>query len=773
MSTETNELQSMLLHGAMAFLRDNHSLQRARSFRREAVGFDRQMWRAMAECGWLGICLPEVLGGAGLGIDAAAELAARFGAVLLPEPFAQCAIAPAALLAAAPASPMRAQLCEELCFGSRLLALAWQHSPGEAEPAWTGATLQTQDGEWILSGIRQFTDARADCWLVAAATSDGQPCIVAVPAGSAGVAMAAQAMADGTATATLQLQDVRLPADAVLLRGEPARVALVQALDNARIVLAAELAGVAEGALAITSTYVAQRVQFGQPIASFQAVRHRLVDLDLQRRLAIASWRQAAAATPPQRSPAISAAKARCGEAALLAARGAIQLHGAFGYTQEADPGLFLDSALRLASTLGNAPLHRRRFADHMLAARPAPRDIAVAAARAENRPDFAQLSDEDFAGYLRGWLQAHCPTELPKPVLLRLRGEHERAWLRTLRAHGLRSPGIPREYGGMGLPLAKQLVYKKVFDEYGVARVLDIGGSLLAPVLIRYGSAEQKAHYLPRILNCDDMWCQGYSEPGAGSDLASLRMSAVRDGDDFLLNGQKIWTSHASTASHIFVLARTRTDGKPQAGISFFLLDMKTPGITIRPIVNLAGDDEFCEVFFDQVRVPAANLVGGLHEGWTVAKSLLGVERLVTGSPTLARQAFEYLRGLLDAPDVRTAAVRDERFQRAACDLHDTEALYAMVCAAAVAGGTLDAEYSVIKVLSTELFQRIADLTMEWANERGGTSGECDFDGRRFDLHRLNMIARPGTIYGGTSEVQRDILARLLLGAPTRDRRA
>ncbi|MEO8296428.1 MAG: acyl-CoA dehydrogenase family protein, partial [Burkholderiales bacterium] len=178
-----------------------------------------------------------------------------------------------------------------------------------------------------------------------------------------------------------------------------------------------------------------------------------------------------------------------------------------------------------------------------------------------------------------------------------------------------------------------------------------------------------------------------------------------------------------------------------------------------------LAGDDEFCEVFFDQVRVPAANLVGGLHEGWTVAKSLLGVERLVTGSPTLARQSFEYLRKLLDMPDVRAAALRDERFQRAACDLNDTEALYATVCEAAVAGGTLDAEYSVIKVLSTELFQRIADLMMEWANERGGTFGECDFADSRFDLHRLNMIARPGTIYGGASEVQRDILARLLLG--------
>ncbi|MEO8298582.1 MAG: acyl-CoA dehydrogenase family protein, partial [Burkholderiales bacterium] len=589
MTEETQELQAMLLHGAAAFLRDRHSLQRARTFRRNAVGFDQAMWTAMAECGWLCICLPEALGGAGLGVGAAAELAARFGSVLLPEPFAQCAVAPSTVLAAAEASPLRDQLAEDLCLGSKLIALAWQHEPGEVEPTWAGAALRSQAGEWVLSGTRVFTEARADCWMVAATMGDGQPCIVAVPAGSDGLALTSQTMGDGTAVATLQLRDIRLPADAILLRGEVARAALTRALDDARLVLSAELAGIAEGALSITAAYVGQRKQFGRTIASFQAVRHRLVDLDLQKRLAFASWRQACGVEGAQRSAAISAAKARCGEAALLATRGAIQLHGAIGYTQEADPGLFLDSALRLASTLGNAPVHRQRFVDHLLAARPASPDFTSATMGAQARPDFAQLADQDFAAYLRGWLREHCPAELRKPVLLRLRGEHERVWLRKLRAHGLRSPGIPSEYGGMGLPLAKQLVYKKVFDEYGVARVLDMGGSLLAPVLIRYGTDEQKAHYLPRILNCDDMWCQGYSEPGSGSDLASLRTSAVRDGDDYVVNGQKIWTSHASTASHIFVLARTRTDGKPQAGISFFLLDLKTPGITVRPIVNLA----------------------------------------------------------------------------------------------------------------------------------------------------------------------------------------
>lgn len=381
---------------------------------------------------------------------------------------------------------------------------------------------------------------------------------------------------------------------------------------------------------------------------------------------------------------------------------------------------------------------------------------------------DFDAMPDAQFAEHLQAFLQQHYPPAWRQPIVLRVRGDDERRWLRLLHAHGLRAPAWPRTHGGMGLSLAKQLVYKQVLDHYGAARSLDIGGTLLAPVLMRYGTPAQQAHYLPRILDCTDMWCQGYSEPGSGSDLASLRTSARREGDHFVVNGQKIWTSHASTASHIFLLARTGQYPKRQQGISFLLCDMRTPGITVRPIVNLAGDDEFCEVFFDNVRVPAENLVGALDDGWTVAKSLLGTERLINGSPALAHQTFDYLlRMLRAAPDMRAAARTDERMAQLVCDLHDADALYASVCADALAGTARDSDYSMLKILSTELFQRAADLVLDLANERGGSTGPCNFGDWQLDLHRLSMIARPGTIYGGTNEIQRDILARALLGAP------
>lgn len=777
---QRQDVERMLLDGAQQFLQARHSLQRARCWRSEGRGFDARMWSAMAECGWLGMRLPEELGGFGLELSAAAALASRLGAALLPDPFAGCGVAPAALLAALPASDLRDALAGELSDGAQVLAIAWQAHYGEIDPAWSGAVLSRDAQGLVLDGMRVAVEGAAGQWLVAAC-EDGQPRLVLVPAQAAGVRRVSQLRADGSAMETLHFHQVRIGAAALLATGAAARRALAASLDETRVVAAAYLAGLAQAALEMTAGYLAQRVQFGQPLAALQALRHRLVDLDLQKRLAFASWRKAceihadAAAAPETFAAAASAAKARCAELALRVAREAMQLHGAIGYTQEADIGLFADAALRHAPAFGNAPGHRRRFAELAFAASPCHAATGLTPPRPAGphpaTPDaWAQLSDAEFAEQLASWLHAHYPPEWRQPIVLRLRGAAERDWLGTLYRHGLRAPGIARAHGGMGLPLRKQLIYKQVFDAHGVARVLDMGSTLLAPILIRYGSAEQQARYLPAILRGEDVWCQGYSEPGAGSDLASLRTSARRQGDGFVVNGQKIWTSHANNASRIFMLVRTGQYERKQQGISLLLVDLDTPGITVRPIVNMAGDDEFCEVFFDNVEVPAGQLLGQLDDGWNVAKSLLGVERLVNGSPALAQQAFDYLRQMLAAaPDMRAAALRDDRLAQRACDLHDFHGLYAEICAAALAGQPLDAEYSVLKLISTELFQQTVDLVMELAAERGAANGAQAFGAASLDLHRLYMVSRPGTIYGGASEVQRDILARSLLGAKTR----
>jgi alkylation response protein AidB-like acyl-CoA dehydrogenase len=378
---------------------------------------------------------------------------------------------------------------------------------------------------------------------------------------------------------------------------------------------------------------------------------------------------------------------------------------------------------------------------------------------------DYSQIGDEAFRLELRGWLEKYYPPEWRRPIVLRLRGDDERRWLRMLWEHGWRLPAWPRDHGGMGLSLAKQMIYHEEMQSFGAARWLDSGGVLLGPVLIRYGSEEQKARYLPEIARGDVIWCQGYSEPEAGSDLASLRTSAVRDRGDWVVNGSKIWTTMVMEADRMFLLARTNRDVKKQQGISFFLVDMDTPGLTRRPILNLADEDEFGEVFFDDVRIPAENLVHEEGAGWSVAKTLLGAERIHSGSPSLARHAFaifERITAELGLAD--RAAVADLR-ARLACDLADLTALYNQIADAAVRGEAENEDFSVLKVLATELFQKTSAGCLQIAGEHAGALGEERIGSLRVDLHKIFMIARPSSIYGGANEVQRDIIARRLLG--------
>ena len=201
-------------------------------------------------------------------------------------------------------------------------------------------------------------------------------------------------------------------------------------------------------------------------------------------------------------------------------------------------------------------------------------------------------------------------------------------AWQRLLHAKGWAAPHWPKEYGGTGWSVGQRAVFAEELVRAEAPPLIPMGLQMCGPCLIGFGTEEQKAHYLPRILSGEDVWCQGYSEPGAGSDLASLKTFAESDGDDYVINGTKIWTTYAHHANRMFLLVRTRRDGKPQAGITFLLLDMNTPGITVEPIVGLDEVPEQCQVFFDNVRVPKRNRVGEENDGWTVAKYLLTFER-------------------------------------------------------------------------------------------------------------------------------------------------
>ncbi len=270
---------------------------------------------------------------------------------------------------------------------------------------------------------------------------------------------------------------------------------------------------------------------------------------------------------------------------------------------------------------------------------------------------DLNLIDEAAFRATIRSWLRESYPPELRNP-LKRLHWRDNKPAYMALSRKGWLAPGWSREYGGMGLSGARQLAMVEEFERHGAARLNDHGIVMLGPLLIRYGTQAQKERFLPRILAGEDIWCQGYSEPNAGSDLASLSTSAVLDGDEWVINGQKTWTTLANDANWIFLLARTDKAAKKQEGISFLLVPMGLPGITVRPIVNLDMHDEFCEVFFDDVRVPRDHLVGEVNQGWTMAKALLGFERVMIGSPKQSSYALDRLRLLAQYMDVWEDAV-------------------------------------------------------------------------------------------------------------------
>ena len=337
--------------------------------------------------------------------------------------------------------------------------------------------------------------------------------------------------------------------------------------------------------------------------------------------------------------------------------------------------------------------------------------------------------------------------------------------------------PDWPEEYGGTNWSLAQRYIFAQECARHDVPGISPMGLRMCGPMLIGYGSDEQKAHYLPRILSGEDIWCQGYSEPGAGSDLASLKTAAVADGDDYMVNGTKIWTSFAQHANMIFALVRTSTEGKVQQGISFLLIDMTSPGITVKPIINLEGSHELNQVFFDNVRVPKANRVGKENDGWSVAKYLLQFERfsmssielrrLLNRTRSIAEQTNDSGKSLLRSPDFRT------KLDQLEIDCQAMEVSEQRVLNLLEAGETPGTVSSVLNAISSETLQRADELAVE----------VCAYYGMVYQPDALRVAGAPAigpeeclplmpsflnnrmrTIAGGSAEVQRNIVAKAIL---------
>lgn len=771
MSGVDHNLIEEIRDSARDFLQRRDQRQRKRA---EAPA-DRDYWREIAGVGWLGMSVPETLGGLGLGWRAMAAVLEEAGRAQLPEPLVGAGVLPAALLARiAPVDAARRDaLLHAVCGGETLVGLAWQETEGQLEAGEAatafGVSVIEREGAYVLNGEKRHVvpGAGVDGWLV---TADGErgTALFFVAAGTPGVTAQVHARADGAAACHLAIESAVVPADALLAR-DGVLDAVDEALDLGRLMQSAELVGVARQVLADSVAYLNTRQQFGRPLASFQALQHRLVDAAMQVELASNSLLDALdtlAAQPDDatlRKTLASRAKARAARAGLEAARLAIQLHGAIGYTEECDVSLYFRSALHLAAWLGNAAAHRQRYG--ALAALPAPSvddDDATPITDFPREADWNGMPEADFRRLVRGFFRAHYPEHL-RHVPWRLHWDEIKDWYFTLSRQGWIAPSWPREHGGMALSPARQIAFIEEAERHGVARAPDQGLVMLGPILIRHGTEEQRARFLPGILSGEAVWAQGYSEPNAGSDLASLRCEALVDGDDLIVSGQKTWSTLAQDATHMFMLVRTDKTVKKQAGISFLLVDLASPGVSRRPIRTLSGHEEFCEVFFDQVRVPRANLVGELNAGWGIAKALLGFERLFSGSPKHANHALQQIfsiarqRGLLADPAFA------DRLAELRLDAADLTAMYSVFAELAKAGRPLPPELSLLKVWATETHERLGALLIQIAEEYGGAAMRLGYGNGQVHALAPYVNALAATIFSGTNEIQRNIYAKQL----------
>jgi alkylation response protein AidB-like acyl-CoA dehydrogenase len=380
---------------------------------------------------------------------------------------------------------------------------------------------------------------------------------------------------------------------------------------------------------------------------------------------------------------------------------------------------------------------------------------------------DWNTLSDQDFRWEVRSFIEAEFPAHLRFHPRRIPRWEETRDWYLTLSAKGWLAPHWPVEYGGMGLTPAKLMIFTEEVERWGIPRLYDMGLFMLGPILIRHGTEEQKQFYLPRILAGEHRWAQGYSEPEAGSDLANLRTRAEPTPQGFVITGHKIWTTFLDDATHMFLLARTEKRVRKQDGVSFLLVDLASAGVTRRLIKTLAGYEELGEVFFDGVRVPADALVGGVHQGWHIAKDLLEFERVNNGSPKQGLQALRRLAAFAAEHGLDEDPWFLERFTRLRLDLQDQIAAYRHFSNRVKGGRPIGPEISMLKIWSTETFQRISNLLLELSGELGvETDPATGTDAANGALGQF-YNSRPATIYSGSNEIQRNIIAKRVLGLP------
>ncbi|MFE9104793.1 acyl-CoA dehydrogenase [Actinomadura geliboluensis] len=669
---------------------------------------DAGFWPALAAQGLPGLHLPEAVGGQGFGILEQAVALEELGRVLAPGPYTPTVLASAILHAAGTD-------VSGLADGSRTAAVALSGS-------------LDVDGSTVSGTVQPVLGAPlADLFVL--------------PAGDRWIVLGKEDVTVGA----LESLDITRPVGSVTVDGVTVDAFLdgVDAQALATVLLGAEACGVAGRALDDAVAYAKLREQFGRPIGQFQGVKHLCARMLIAvERARAAVWDAARALSEPeeQRAYAVGVAAVLAADAAVTCAEGNIQIHGGIGYTYEHDAHLVYRRALTLRALLGRASAHRA--------------DVAALAVRGVRRPMSIEL-DED-AGPVREEIRARV-AELAAMEPLEQRA--------AMAAGGWVTPHLPEPWGRGAGPL-EQIVIQQELKAAKVRPVPLMIAAWVVPSLVQYGTPEQRERFLPPTLRGEIIWCQLFSEPGAGSDLAGLRTRAERAEGGWTITGQKIWTSLARDAQWGICIARTDPDRPKHDGITYFLVDMKSPGIEIRPLRECTGDAVFNEVFLDGVFVPDDLVVGPVNAGWRVARTTLANERVgLTSSFQLGGDLPKLLDltaglGLDEDPVVR------DGLGRLACDEHSFNLLGLRATLKQLSGTDPGATANVRKLVAMEHGQQVTEFGFTLLGEEGALTGGWK-DDLRARWTRYLLASRAMTIGGGTTEVNLNVIGERILGLP------
>jgi len=754
-------------------------------------------WRKMAqELGLLAAPFPEASGGFGGGAIETMIIMEAIGRYAAPLPYLSTVVIAGRLLLEG-GGPKAAQAIGDIIDGTMIVAFAHAETQSRDCRSDIACTVAEHAGGLRLNGAKIVVhDAPVATHLLVAARTSGSRrdpggvSLYLVERDRPGISMRCFDLIDASGAADVRFDDVALTPDDLIGDRDQAMPLIERALDAAVAALCAEAVGCMRSMLLLTTEHARQRSQFGSTLASFQIVQHRMVDMWVKLEHAT-SFAHAAALAVDDADRArwmTSAAKAYIGRAGDFIGRYAVQIHGGSGMMDETPVAQFFKRMMVIQRQLGSADHHLSRFA--AVAGVSVPPDRVLV--REGNGSKTAEIdeagdahSDTPFRREIRQFIDNNLVGDLR-------RHSHQQGgsfghpvvtapWQALLHAHGWVAPSWPEEHGGPGWTSRQRYIFEAEMAAAGAPRLPAMGTQMVGPVIMKFGTPEQKAFYLPRVLSGEHYWCQGYSEPAAGSDLASVQLRAVRDGDDYILNGTKLWTTFAQFANWIFLLVRTSTEGKPQAGITFLLAQLDAPGITIRPMVSASGDHEVNQVFFDDVRVPVANRIGDEHAGWTVAKYLLEFERGVGHQVPALFVELAKLRTIArrEAGDDGEVLWSQNDFRRSFSEL-EIEALAAslteqrLVYSLPVGQSVGDATASLMKLSWSKTAQRIDHLTLDAigpyaaVDQRHALGPEAQIDHVGPDHALIPTIRylndRAMTIAGGSSEVQRNILARMVL---------